>query len=129
MPRKSVAKVMISARRSPCPVACALDLFGDRWTLLVVRDLVLGSERFKEFAASAERIPTNILSDRLSRLVTHHVAELVPAADGTRHPAYRLTEKGRALIPILATVRDWGLTWEQGTQVKGTPKLFPPTLG
>jgi DNA-binding HxlR family transcriptional regulator len=129
MTRKSVAKVMISARRSPCPVACALDLFGDRWTLLVVRDLVLGSERFKEFAASAERIPTNILSDRLSRLVTHHVAELVPAADGTRHPAYRLTEKGRALIPILATVRDWGLTWEQGTQVKGTPKLFPPTLG
>lgn len=129
MPRKPVAKLMLSARRSPCPVACALDLFGDRWTLLVVRDLVLGSERFKEFAASPEGVPTNILSDRLSRLVTHHVAELVPAADGTRHPAYRLTEKGRALIPILAAVRDWGLTWERGTQVMGTPKLPRATLG
>lgn len=105
-------------RRSPCPIACSLDLFGDRWTLLVVRDLVLGRQRFKEFTASPEGIPTNILSDRLERLRTHGIVEQVAAADGTKHPAYQLTEKGRALRPILAAVRDWGLKWEKGTQAR-----------
>ena len=58
-------------RRSPCPLACSLDLFGDAWTLLVVRDLLFGPRRFKELAASSERIPTNLLIDRLARLVRH----------------------------------------------------------
>ncbi|MCX6950854.1 MAG: helix-turn-helix domain-containing protein [Verrucomicrobia bacterium] len=106
-----------SDRRSPCPVACSLDLLGDRWTLLVVRDLMMGAERFKEFSASPEGIPSNLLADRLARLVTHGIAEQVPAADGSRHPAYRLTPKGRALVPVLAAIRDWGLAWEKGTRV------------
>ncbi len=104
-------------RRSPCPVACTLDLIGDRWTLLVVRDLVMGAERFKEFTASPEGIPTNILTERLTRLVAHAIVEQVSAADGTRHPAYRLTEKGHALLPVLGAMRDWGLAWEKGTKV------------
>jgi DNA-binding HxlR family transcriptional regulator len=116
MTRKPPVK-FASERRSSCPVACALDLFGDRWTLLVVRDLMLGAERFKEFAASPEGIPTNILSERLSRLVAHGMAEMVPATDGTRHSAYRLTQKGRAVVPILGALRDWGLAWEPGTRV------------
>jgi DNA-binding HxlR family transcriptional regulator len=99
-------------------VACGLDIFGDRWTLLVVRDLVLGSERFKDFAASPEGIPTNILTDRLGRLQESGIVELTAAADGSRHPAYRLTEKGKAMKPILAAMRDWGLAWEKGTKVK-----------
>ncbi len=103
-------------RRSPCPVACALDLFGDRWTLLVVRDLLLGKVRFKEFAASPEGIPTNLLSDRLSRLLRHGVVVQVTPADGSKHLAYRLTDKGEALRPVLAAVRDWGLGWERGTR-------------
>ena len=107
------------ARRSPCPVACGLDVLGDRWTLLVVRDLLRGAERFKEIAASPEGIPTNILAERLTRLVEHQLAEQVPAADGSRHPAYRLTAKGRALKPVLAAMRDWGLKWEKGTRVPG----------
>jgi DNA-binding HxlR family transcriptional regulator len=82
----------------------------------------MGAERFKEFAASPEHIPTNILADRLSRLVAHKVAEPVPASDGSRHPAYRLTTKGRALTPILAALRDWGLAWEKGTQVMSARK-------
>jgi len=112
-----------SARRSPCPVACSLDLLGDRWTLLVVRDLMLGAERFKEFIASPEGIPTNLLADRLARLVEHGIAEQVPAADGSRHPAYRLTKKGGALLPVLAALRDWGLAWEKGTRVLLRPKV------
>lgn len=104
-------------RRSPCPVACGLDLFGDRWTLLVVRDLMMGAERFKQFSAAPEGIPTNILADRLERLVEHGAAKQVAAADGSKHPAYRLTAKGRDLIPILGAMRDWGLKWEKGTKV------------
>jgi DNA-binding HxlR family transcriptional regulator len=106
-----------SGRRSPCPVACSLDLMGDRWTLLVVRDLMMGAERFKEITASPEGIPTNILSDRLGRLLESGVVVQVAAADGSRHPAYRLTEKGRELIPILGAMRDGGLKWEAGTRV------------
>jgi DNA-binding HxlR family transcriptional regulator len=104
-------------RRSPCPVACALDLFGDRWTLLVIRDLMLGRSRFKDFTASPESIPTNILSDRLERLLESGIISQIPAADGTKRLAYTLTEKGASLKPILKSIRDWGLTWEPGTQV------------
>jgi DNA-binding HxlR family transcriptional regulator len=106
-----------SARRSPCPVACALDIFGDKWTLLVIRDLILGRSRFKDFASSPESVPTNILSDRLRRLMEHGVITQTPAAEGSKHQAYVLTEKGEALRPILKAMRQWGLEWEEGTRV------------
>src|SRR5438105_4349626 len=57
-----------TALRSPCPVACTLDIIGDRWTLLLIRDLLAGKKRYGEFLASPERIPTNILAERLKRL-------------------------------------------------------------
>ena len=104
-------------RRSVCPVACALDLLGDRWTMLVVRDLMLGRSRFKDLAASPERIPTNLLTERLKRLADGGVVEKVPAADGSKRLAYRLTAKGEALRPALLALRDWGLAWEEGTRV------------
>ncbi len=103
-------------RRSPCPVSCALDLFGDRWTLLVIRDLVLGKTRFKEFVASPEGIPTNILTDRLKRLVESRVITRVNDSEGSRHLAYQLTEKGRALTPVLKALKEWGLAWEKGSR-------------
>lgn len=112
-------------RRSPCPLACGLDLFGDRWTLLVVRDLLFGAERFKDFAASPEHIPTNLLADRLNRLREHGIVEQVAAADGSRHPAYRLTTKGQALRPVLEAMRDWGLKWEKGTRAMAGPRRTP----
>lgn len=108
-------------RRSPCPVACALDLFGDKWTLLVIRDLMLGRSRFRDFAASPERIPTNILSDRLERLVACGLVTQVPAEDGSRRMGYKLTSKGRSLRPIVKALRDWGLKWEPGTSADLEP--------
>jgi DNA-binding HxlR family transcriptional regulator len=102
--------------RSPCPVACVLDLCGDRWTLLVIRDLMFGRSRFKDFTASPEGIPTNILTDRLNRLIRHGIAEQVPAEDGSLRMGYGLTEKGKALRPILEAMRDWGLKWEPTTK-------------
>lgn len=98
-------------------MACCLDIIGDRWTLLVVRDLLLGRSRFKEFSASPEGIPTNILSNRLLRLRKSGIIEMVAAADGSRHPAYQLTGKGRSLRPLVAAMKTWGLAWEKGTRV------------
>lgn len=111
-----------SPRRSPCPVAGSLDILGDRWTLLVVRDLLLGRTRFKEFAAAPEGIPTNILSERLARLVEHGIAEQVPNAEGGKHLAYQLTKKGRALRPVLVALKDWGLAWQPGTRDRLKPR-------
>lgn len=121
MPKKKHIPALTNAAgdtlRSPCPVACFLDICGDRWTLLVIRDLILGRSRFKDFSASPEGIPTNILSDRLARLLRHGIAEQVPAKDGSLHQAYRLTEKGYALKPLLKAMRDWGLKWEPDTSI------------
>ena len=105
-------------RRSPCPVACSLDLIGDRWTLLIVRDLFFGRTRFKDFTASPEGIPTNILTDRLERLLAHGIIQQIPAEDGTKRLAYRLTEKGKGLGPVLKAMRDWGLAWDKSTRVQ-----------
>lgn len=77
---------------------------------------MLGRERFKEFAASPEGIPSNILSERLQRLLRHGIAEQVPAADGSQRMAYRLTAKGRALRPVVKALRDWALQWEPETE-------------
>ncbi len=103
-------------RRSCCPVACSLDILGDRWTLLIIRDLYLGRARFKDFAAGPEGIPTNILSERLERLLQHGIIAQIPAPDGTKWRAYQLTKKGRGLGPVLKAVRDWGLVWEKDTR-------------
>jgi DNA-binding HxlR family transcriptional regulator len=113
----STATAVTSSRRSPCPVACALDLLGDRWTMLIIRDLFLGRSRFKDFTASPEGIPTNILSDRLERLLEQGVIGQVPVVEGGKRMAYELTEKGAALGPVLFSLRDWGLEWEEGTRV------------
>lgn len=105
-----------SPLRSPCPVSCCLDLLGDKWSLLVVRDSLLGRTRFKEFAASPEGIPTNILSERLERLCRAGVLQQVPAEDGTKRMAYQLTPKGRALGPVIMAMKNWGLRWQEGAQ-------------
>jgi DNA-binding HxlR family transcriptional regulator len=99
-----------------------LDILGDKWTLIVVRDLMLGRSRFKEFTASPEGIPTNILSERLARLLEHGIVEQVPAEAGSKRMGYELTEKGLALRPILKSMVRWGLQWEPGTQTGMTKK-------
>jgi DNA-binding HxlR family transcriptional regulator len=115
--RNRIAKKAPAPKRSPCPVAFSLDVFGDRWTLLVIRDLFFGRTRFKEFAASPEGIPTNILTERLERLLARGIIEQIPAEDGTKRLAYRLTKKGKALGPVLRSMRDWGLAWDKSTRV------------
>lgn len=110
-----------SKRRSPCPVACSLDILGDKWTLLVVRDLLLGRTRFKEFSDSPEGIPTNILTERLVRLERHEVVEKRPVSEGVRRYTYHLTEKGEALRVVILAMKDWGLAFEEGTEARMKP--------
>jgi DNA-binding HxlR family transcriptional regulator len=95
-------------RRSDCPVSNALEIFGDRWTLVVVRDLAFGKRRFSELAASPEKIPTNILSDRLKQLERFEVIERIAYQERPVRYEYRLTEKGRDLAPVLRAMADWG---------------------
>lgn len=114
---------MKRAKRSACPVACALDLIGDKWTLLIVRDMACGKALFKEFSASPERIATNILSERLDRLVRSGLAEAFSPTPATGRSGYRLTAKGKTLVPILGAVRDWGLAHIKGTEARMKPSI------
>ena len=93
--------------RSACPVARTLDVLGDRWTLLVVRDLLAGKRRFGDFLASPEGIPTNILTDRLKRLAAAGlVTKTAYQTNPVRHE-YAPTATGRDLRGVLAAVRRW----------------------
>lgn len=104
------------SRRSPCPIACSLDLIGDRWTLLVIRDLFWGKSRYNEFLASPEGIPTNILAERLARLEAAGLVASKPYQDNPPRNAYRLTPKGRDLENLLGALVDWGKRHIPGTQ-------------
>ncbi len=108
-----MASSPVPAHRSGCPVNVSLEVFGDRWSLLIVRDLMVrGFQTFRDFEHAGEGIATNILSDRLRRLGRAGIiqAERDPA-DG-RRKKYRLTEKGIDLAPVLLELLIWGATHE-----------------
>lgn len=115
--------------RSPCPVASALDLVGDKWSLVVLRTMFAGARQFRDFQKAPERIATNILADRLKRLEADGLIER--ENDGPR-PAYRLTRKGADLLPSLQALAAWGFRHIPGRWtppdwfVKGKPKDFYP---
>ncbi len=102
--------------RSRCPVACSLDVLGDRWTLLVIRDLFAGMSRFGEFVASPEHIPTNILAERLKRLERAGLISTTPYNEHPLRVDYRLTERGQALAPVVDAIAVWGLAQFPGTR-------------
>jgi len=109
--------------RSPCAVACTLDLMGDKWSLLVVRDLLRGKVTFGELQNSPEGIPTNILAERLKRL---EEAGLLAKSAYQEHPvryAYELTEKGKALRDVLLALVRWGKKHIPGTRTLESPAL------
>jgi DNA-binding HxlR family transcriptional regulator len=99
-------------------LACSLDIVGDRWTILVLRDLFAGRTRYGEFAASPERIATNILADRLERLRRHGLVATAESPERGGAMVYTLTPKGRDLRPVLEAMRNWGLRHIRGTQAR-----------
>lgn len=128
----------MTTRKDPgedtCPVARAVALVGDRWTLMIVRDAFDGMHRFSDFQRSLA-VARNILSDRLRRLVDAGILATRPASDGCAYQEYVLTEMGESLFPIVLALRQWGehhlfARGERRSQLvdKRTGKPVPPMV-
>jgi DNA-binding HxlR family transcriptional regulator len=99
----------VKSPRSYCPINLSLEIFGDSWTLLVLRDIVFGGKRhFRELLQSQEGIASNILADRLATLLAHGVVTKRDDPTHKQKAIYSLTEKGIALVPVLAQIGIWG---------------------
>jgi DNA-binding HxlR family transcriptional regulator len=109
--------------RSACAIANSLDILGDKWSLLVVRDLLHGKHTYGELALSPERIPTNILADRLKRLESAGILTSTPYQQRPVRYSYALTSKGSALGEVLLAFVRWGKQHIPGTV---TLKQRPP---
>jgi DNA-binding HxlR family transcriptional regulator len=95
-------------RRSNCPVSCSLDIWGDKWSLLIVRDLMFAKEcTYGDFLKSAEGIATNILASRLLVLEENKIIEKLDHPDSKAKVLYRLTRKGIDLLPIMIEINLW----------------------
>jgi DNA-binding HxlR family transcriptional regulator len=101
--------------RSACAVANSLDILGDKWSLLVVRDLLHGKRTYGELSQSRERIPTNILAERLKRLESAGIISSTPYQERPVRYAYALTPKGSALSEVLLAFVRWGKRYIPGT--------------
>ena len=101
--------------RSACAIANSLDILGDKWSLLVVRDLLHGKHTYGELALSPERIPTNILADRLKRLESTGIITSTPYQQHPVRYSYTLTAKGSALGEVLLAFVRWGRQYIPGT--------------
>jgi len=119
--------------RSVCPMANALDVVGDRWTLLVIRDLLLmGKHEYHEFLNGPEGIATNILSDRLKRLMKEGLIARMPHPAHKTRKIYYLTQKGKDLLPLMVEMVIWGGTYRASpdmprrkfNEVKNRPEKF-----
>lgn len=119
------------SRGSGCPISYSLDIFGDRWTLLILRDLLLsGKQRYREFLASEEAIASNILSDRLRRLEAMKLILREPDPKDRRQAIYQATDKGRTLLPVLLEIAAWGASNDPNTAApSGFAKSFYTNRG
>ncbi|MDJ1494761.1 helix-turn-helix domain-containing protein [Cytophagaceae bacterium DM2B3-1] len=108
-------------QRSTCPVSTSLDVLGDKWTLLILRDMVFADKStYGQFLQSAEKIATNVLADRLAVLESHGILTKVVASDKKSKFTYSLTEKGIDTIPIIVELILWG--------TKHWPTVINPVL-
>jgi DNA-binding HxlR family transcriptional regulator len=111
-------KIDWAGRRSDCPIASALDLFGDKWSLLIVRDIGLfGRHRYKELETAGEGIPTNILAARLKHLAGIGIVERRQYQARPPRYEYHLTAAGQELLPVLGALADWSLRHIEGVQL------------
>ncbi len=101
-----------STRRSTCPIACTLDILGDKWTMLIVRDLFRGAGKYSDFLASPEKITTNILADRLKRLEAEGLISKKAYQKNPVRYEYSLTEMGRSLSPLMKAMVEWATKYK-----------------
>src|ERR1700745_958046 len=106
---------MITSFRSGCPIASTLDMVGDRWSLIIVRDLLNGKRRFSQFLDSPERITPSVLTDKLSSLMGHGLVVKTLYSERPKRYEFHLTPKGEAMIVILQAMCAWGQAHVPGT--------------
>lgn len=115
---KTCHKIPGCLERSQCPISNTLDLIGDKWTLLVIRDMLFVNKKsFKEFLESPEGIATNILTDRLKRLQESGIIGKRPYRKAPLRYEYKLTRRGEDLRPLLMEMVRWGLTHIEGAAI------------
>lgn len=107
-----MAEPRLYSTQEHCPVARTLNIVGDRWTILVLRELSFGRKRYSQLLQSLEGISTNLLSERLKKLEENRMIEQVLYREHPPRAEYRLTSKGRAFVPVLQALRDYGNEWE-----------------
>jgi DNA-binding HxlR family transcriptional regulator len=116
-------------RRSACPIANTLDLVGDKWSLLVIRDMLHGKRTYGELADSPEKIPTNILADRLKRLEDAGIIVSSVYQERPTRYAYALSKKGLALGDVLLAFVKWGKKHIPGTRTLDEAAASPAREG
>ena len=115
---KPTTKPSPSEQSQRCPINYAMDMFGDRWSLLLIRDmLVRGKRRYSEFLHSEEGISTNILASRLKQMQERGLLDKFPDPNDRKASIYLLTEKGLALAPVLLEVIRWGIAHDEYSAV------------
>ena len=124
-----------AARRSECPLNASVEMLGDRWSLLIIRDMMLrGVHSYKQFMECYEGIATNILAERLRKLVANGIISAQPEPSDGRKLTYRLTEKGINLAPVLTEMVLWAAAHENTgnqalvRQMKADKKKFLATI-
>ena len=123
-------KSVESHPRSNCPITTSLDIFGDKWTLVIVRDMLNGKSKFNEFLDSPERITSSVLTKRLEAMTLHGLATKRPYQTHPARHRYFLTKKGAALGPVLLKMSEWAgqfykATWDlpEGFGIQKSPRL------
>lgn len=102
--------------RSDCPISSALDVFGDKWSLLIIRDIMLrGKLSYSEFLKSEEKIATNILVNRLNVLEAENILSKKVSSENKSKFVYSLTKKGIDLLPIVIEIMDWGARYNKNS--------------
>jgi DNA-binding HxlR family transcriptional regulator len=118
----------MKTNRSHCPLTNALDIFGDKWSLIIIRDLFLGKKTFTEFMRSNEKIASNILTNRLEFLINHGLLEVTKLPNDNKTKIYYLTNKGIDMYPIMYEMMCWsnrnlgkefGPNWKTNTNRHG----------
>ena len=111
--------------RSHCPVNCALEAFGDRWALLILRDIIFrGKRTYGEFLKSEEGFATNILASRLGHLTAVGILQLDEDENDARKGFYTLTEKGLDLIPLIFEMTLWSAKYDDDSEAKRISQLI-----
>ena len=109
---------MDNTRNTNCPILFALETFGDKWSLLVMRDLLIrGRKHYKDFLYAGERISTNILADRLQQLEHHGLIQKQLDETNRRRYIYSPTQKGLELIPVLMELIEWSAKYDPESDV------------